>query len=126
MQISPAARALVVDDEPLVSVLIEDILQARGYAVTVANNRQQLEEALTTDRFELAVTDTDLASYPEMRAWNIDNIILCSGKPRAALEAEFPGLPRVLKPFAEDDFDALLQVVRMGSRGPASAQERLE
>lgn len=116
MQLTPVPRALVVDDEPLVSVLIEDILQARGYAVTVANNRQQLDEALLKDRFTLAVTDSDLADHLQMCAWDIDHIVVCSGNSKAYLEAQFPGLPKILKPFAEQDFDALLNLIRPSSQ----------
>lgn len=102
-------KALVIDDEALVSVLIEDILRARGYEVTVVNTRSQLLEATAHHHFALAVSDTDLASPAEMRAWNVDHLVICSGKPRVALEEEFPGLPYILKPFSERDFDEVLR-----------------
>ena len=42
-----APRALVADDEGMASMLIEDILADRGYVVSIANTRAQLEAALS-------------------------------------------------------------------------------
>jgi len=105
---SLAPRALVADDEGLVSMLIEDILASRGYAVTVVNTRAQLEQALKQDCWTLAVADTNLASFDEMQAWPVDRIVLCSGNPQDYLAEHFPHMPFVSKPCAAEDFDAVL------------------
>lgn len=104
-----APRALVADDEGLVSMLIEDILTARGYQVTVANTRAQLESALKLDCWTLAVADTGLATFEEMQSWQVDRIILCTGKPKDYVEEFFPHIPYVAKPCGAEDFDAVLR-----------------
>ena len=89
-------------------MLIEDILTARGYAVTVANNRAQLDEALQLDCWTLAITDTGFATFEEMQRWNVDRIILCTGMPKADLADMFPHMPYIEKPCSAADFDAVL------------------
>ena len=115
-----APRALVADDEGLVSSLIEDILIDRGYCVTVVNTRQQLEEALT-QRWDLAVADTDLASATDMASWNVQRVVLCTGQPADAVAEEFPGIPFIAKPCNADDFEAVLgdQNVRREPQTPS-------
>ena len=108
MTMHQAPKALVIDDEALVACLVEDVLSARGYEVTVVNTRSQLEEKLQLDRFALAVSDTDLASFDEMQSWNIDRIVICSGQSEAVLAAEFPNMCHVSKPFSEGDLIAAL------------------
>ena len=103
-----APKALVIDDEGMVSMLIEDILADRGYDVTVVNTRAQLQEALKLDCWTLAVTDTDLATFDEMQHWNVDRVVLCTGKTEAVIREEFPFMPFVLKPCCAEDFDKIL------------------
>ena len=107
-----APKALVIDDEALLTFLVEDVLRARGYDVTVVNTRKQLQERLAEDRYALAVTDTGLASFEEMQSWQVDRIVICSGKSPSTLEREFPRIPYVTKPFAEED---LVTVIEGGS-----------
>ena len=94
-------RALVVDDETMVALLIEDVLRSVGYHVTVANTLEALEDALRAHRFDLAVTDTDFADAAAMQQWNVGRIIVCSGKSMAHLGEMYPGFEIVLKPFEE-------------------------
>jgi CheY-like chemotaxis protein len=108
-------QALVIDDEALVSVLIEELLRDLGYEVTVVNSRAQLEGALGHGRYDLAVSDTDLASFEDMQTWKVDRIVLCSGKPRDYLAAAFPKMRYVTKPFTELD---LREAITEGGSGP--------
>lgn len=101
-------KALVADDEGLVSMMIEDILLSRGYEVTVVNTRDQLEDAVRQDGWTLAVADTDLATYDEMQQWNVEQIVLCTGRTADAIAEEFPGMPFVSKPCNAEDFDRVL------------------
>ena len=117
MQLAP--KALVIDDEALLTFLVEDILRSRGYDVTVVNTRSQLQEKLTHGRYALAVTDTDLATLDEMQTWNVDQIVICSGKPAPELEAEYPHMPYVTKPFVDEDLIAVIE------RGTMTSTDRL-
>lgn len=105
---TPPPRALVIDDEGLVSIMIEDILTRRGYAVTVVNRRNHLEQIVHVDGWSLVVSDTDLATYEEMTTWNARKIVLCSCRTHADLTEAFPGMSYITKPCLEDDFDRVL------------------
>ena len=104
------SRALIVDDQPLVVIEIEDILMERGFEVISVSTRAHLEQALAAGPYAVIVTDTDLATLEEIQTWEAGKVILCSGKPRASLEAEYPGLAIVEKPFMASDLVALLPV----------------
>jgi CheY-like chemotaxis protein len=93
--------ALVIDDEPLVSILLEDILRDQGYEVTVVNTHEALEEALSGKWYEVAITDTDLAIFAAMSKWSVDRIIICSGKSANELQQHYPGVPIIQKPIDE-------------------------
>ena len=118
-----APRALVADDEGMVSMLIEDILAGRGYAVSIANTRAQLDAALADPAgWSLIVIDTDLAACEEMKSWSADRIVLCTGRPADELKDRFPNIPYVSKPCCAGDFDAILggSSARTDSDNPSS------
>ena len=90
-------------------MLVEDILSDRGFAVCVANTRAQLDAALADPAgWSLVVIDTDLATCEEMKSWNADRIVLCTGRPAEELRDRFPNIPYVSKPCSAKDFDAFL------------------
>ena len=103
------ATALVADNEGMVSMLIEDILVDRGFVVSIANTRAQLDAALADPAgWSLVVIDTDLATGEEMKAWNVTKIVLCTGRPADELADRFPNIPYVSKPCSAEDFDVVL------------------
>ncbi len=53
----PAARVLVVDDEPEVCEMIEEILRDEGHAVAVAADGGEALRRLEQERFDLVITD---------------------------------------------------------------------
>ncbi len=105
---SSVRRALVVDEEAVVSMLIEEALIQHGYSVTVANNATTLAEALELKWYELAITDTNLASYGEIQKWNVDRVIICSGKDESYIHENYPGLELLPKPFLEEELAGIL------------------
>lgn len=104
------SRALIVDDQPLVVIEIEDILVERGFEVVSVSTRAHLERALEAGPYAVIVTDTDLATLDEIEGWRAGKVIICSGKPRGTLEADYPGLAIVEKPFTAADLISLLPV----------------
>ena len=54
---TPAARVLVVDDEPAVRASLERALVAGGYAVTLAGDGEEALDRLVAGRFDLVVLD---------------------------------------------------------------------
>jgi DNA-binding response OmpR family regulator len=51
---------LVIEDDPLVSILLQDILQEEGYQVLLAENGEQALVILTTARPDLVTLDLNL------------------------------------------------------------------
>ncbi|NJO53989.1 MAG: response regulator, partial [Bacteroidales bacterium] len=101
-------RILVVDDEPLVSLGLVDLLEGEGHAVAEASSAQEAINRLTAEAFDLVVTDhtmpgmtgSDLARIIRTR-WPGVGIVLSSG------HVDLPGadiakLPRLDKPYRVD------------------------
>jgi CheY-like chemotaxis protein len=60
-----AKRILVVEDEPMIRMLLEDMLGELGY--TIAAEAARIEEALEATKnadFDLAILDADLNGQP--------------------------------------------------------------
>ena len=51
---------LVIEDDPLVCILLQDILQEEGYQVLLAKNGEQAMVILTTARPDLVTLDLNL------------------------------------------------------------------
>jgi DNA-binding NtrC family response regulator len=58
---SPQLRVLVVDDEEMMRNTLKRILEALGYLVEVAGNASNALKALEDSRFDLVITDYDMA-----------------------------------------------------------------
>ena len=101
-------RILVVDDEPLVSLGLVDLLEGEGHAVIEASSAQEAIDRLTHENFDVVVTDhtmpgmtgSELARVIRSR-WPGVGIVLSSG------HVDLPGadiarLPRLDKPYRAD------------------------
>ncbi|KAA5596281.1 response regulator [Blastochloris sulfoviridis] len=101
-------RILVVDDEPLVSLGLVDLLEGEGHAVIEASSAQEAIDRLTHENFDVVVTDhtmpgmtgSELARVIRSR-WPGVGIVLSSG------HVDLPGadiarLPRLDKPYRVD------------------------
>ena len=74
-----AKRILVVEDEPLIRMLLEDMLGELGY--TVAAEAAGIEEALEATKnadFDLAILDADLKGQP---ALPVADVLVTRGTP---------------------------------------------
>jgi CheY-like chemotaxis protein len=78
-----AMRILVVDDEPMIGDLVEGMLMSLGYYVKKANCGAMALGMISTDQFDLVITDYLM---PEMRGDELSS----------ALKADFPELPVVM------------------------------
>jgi PAS domain S-box-containing protein len=123
---SGSGRILVVDDEPEIRSLVEDILTEAGYEVQTAEDGTRALEALRSSSFEMVITDLGM---PDITGWEVAReareahpevaLILITGW-AAALdpkEVERHGIDRTLrKPFEMVD---LLRGVSelLGTRG---------
>jgi CheY-like chemotaxis protein len=98
-----AKRILVVEDEPMIRMLLEDMLGELGY--TVAAEAARIEEALEATKnadFDLAILDADLNGQP---ALPVADALVTRGTPFvfATGYGEVPephrGRPMLTKPF---------------------------
>src|SRR6266403_6369316 len=85
-----AKRILVVEDEPVIRMLLEDMLGELGY--TVAAEAARIEEALEATKnadFDLAILDADLNGQPALAGCRCPRyprhaVRLCHGLRRGA------------------------------------------
>lgn len=116
---SPVAvrRVLVVDDEPMVAILLEDALEDFGYQVVgpVENLRSAVQLA-ATERLDAAIVDINLdgqvsdAVAEKLQARGIPFLFVSGYERNTSLR--FSGAPLLRKPFSVEDLhkaiDALL------------------
>ena len=111
-------RVLVVEDEMMVSMLIEDMLSDLG--CTVIGPASRLDEAMDLARtadIDCAVLDVNLGGQP---IFPLADILRAKGAPfafatgygDAGLRAEDKGSPLLQKPFREADLARVLGELR--------------
>jgi response regulator receiver domain-containing protein len=109
-----AKRILVVEDEPMIRMLLEDMLGELGY--TVAAEAAGIEEALEATKnadFDLAILDADLNGQPPPCRLPKPSLPAArpSSLPRAMARCPSPnrGRPMLTKPFHMDGPKQMLQ-----------------
>ena len=105
------ARILLVDDDPLISELVVDMLAMDGHDVDTATDGLQALQKLEGQRYDLIITDLHMPKldgagfYRELRerkAHSLKRIIFLTGTTGGAEEhrlAQESGAPVLLKPF---------------------------
>jgi CheY-like chemotaxis protein len=108
-----AKRILVVEDEPMIRMLLEDVLGELGYAV--AAEAADIEEALEATKnadFDLAILDADLNGQP---ALPVAEALVTRGTPfvfatgYGEVPEPYRGRPTLKKPFQMDGLKQTLQ-----------------
>jgi len=108
-----AKRILVVEDEPMIRMLLEDMLGELGY--TVAAEAAHIDEALEATKnadFDLAILDADLNGEP---ASPVADALVTLGTPfvfatgYGELPEPYRGRPTLTKPFQMDGLKQMLQ-----------------
>jgi CheY-like chemotaxis protein len=115
-------RVFVVEDESLITMLLEDILDDLGceLAGSALTLRQALEQAETVQA-QVAILDINLGGDPifpvaaRLVARSIP-IIFASGYGAATLPEEWRSRPTLPKPFSSDQVAAALQNAIEGAR----------
>lgn len=119
---SPApARILLVDDDPMITELVVDMLGMEGYDVDTANNGLEALQKLERQRYDLIITDLHMPKldgsgfYRELgrrKLHSLKRIIFLTGTTGASDEHRFvqeSGAPVLFKPFNVSD---LIELVR--------------
>jgi two-component sensor histidine kinase len=116
-QARPAAaaetrRALVVEDNSLIAMDLSDTLAGLHLGeVVVAADLGEAERALAAGRFDLVLLDADLAGRPSdglLDRVGETAVVVVSGAAANELPARLRDLPRLAKPYALDDLEAVV------------------
>jgi CheY-like chemotaxis protein len=107
-------RVLIVEDEPLVSMFIEDILvdlncEVAGIAATI----EQATEQAGRLEFDVAILDVNMSGreiYPLARTLMGRGVpfVLSTGYGAAGLPEEFRSIPALSKPFRQAGLEEAL------------------
>ncbi len=116
-------RILVVEDEPLVAMLIEDLLEAEG--CVVIGPAPRVADALrlaATERLDGALLDVSLdgeTAYPVADALKASGVpfAFVTGRGAGGLIEAHRGSPLILKPFDPQSFGGDVAAV-LGGGGP--------
>ncbi len=108
-----AKRVLVVEDEPMIRILLEDMLGELGY--TIAAEAARIEEALEATKnadFDVAILDANLHGEP---ASPVADALVTRGTPfvfatgYGELPKPYRDRPTLRKPFQIDGLKGMLQ-----------------
>jgi CheY-like chemotaxis protein len=109
-----SARVLVLDDEPLIAMLLDDWLEELGYEpVGPANTVAQAIPLVETDRPDAAILDVSLHKtdcYPVADALKARSIpfVFGTGRAEQSIALRHAGRPILTKPY---DLNALKSVM---------------
>lgn len=106
---------LIVEDEPLIAMMLEDFLDSLGHKV--AGTADSLEEALdkvAQGGFDVAILDVQLKGGAKV--WPVADALVSAGKPFVLATgghvepppAEHAGAPVLAKPYTIDAIDPAL------------------
>ena len=114
MQEEDCKRVLVVEDDPVVAMVMEDALQAMGLEVLVDINLVDALNEVEASQFDAAMIDVGLRgenAWPVMVALQKRKIpfVVMSGGDLTALAEEFPQVRMINKPVS---VEMLRQIVR--------------
>jgi len=111
-------RFLIVEDEALVSMLIEDALAELGHEVTaVASRLQEACELARSEHFDMAILDVNLDGRPSFPVAEILDergvpFVFATGYGARGLDGKFSEVPTLAKPFIESDIEKLINAVK--------------
>ena len=119
-QVSDARSILIVEDEPLIAMMLEDFLLSLGHEVrATCDSVSEALKAIQTDDFDLAILDVNLKGesvWPVAAALRERDIpfILASGGHVDPPPAEFAGVPMIDKPYTIDRVTPALEAALAG------------
>ncbi|MBM3526550.1 MAG: response regulator [Alphaproteobacteria bacterium] len=112
---SARRRALVIEDEMLIGMLLEDMLADLGHVVVAVIPRvEQALAAVSGETFDYAIVDVHLngqSALPVADALIERGVpfVFATGYGQRGLPDKYAGHPVLPKPFAKDDLDKALR-----------------
>lgn len=107
-------RILIVEDEPLVSMTIEEIVEATVPSVVIVKSSVQEAKAALEELFHFALLDIDVTNgktYEIAQLLDFKRVpyVFVSGSIKSHLPAELQNVPFIAKPFLTSQIrDAVL------------------
>jgi DNA-binding response OmpR family regulator len=109
-----AKRVLVVEDDPVVAMLVEDIVRDMGHEVLINLTLEHALLEIEAGEIDAVLLDMHLRGEDarpillDLLARKISFIVL-SGSDQSALKNEFPGIRILAKPFVKADLEAAVR-----------------
>jgi DNA-binding response OmpR family regulator len=117
----PEARSiLIVEDEPLISMMLEDFLMSLGHNVAaICESVADALKAIEDHRFDMAILDVNLKGenvWPVAHALRDRDVpfVLASGGHVDPPPSEFAGVPMIDKPYTIDRVTPALEAALAG------------
>lgn len=111
---SRSLRVLVVEDEMIVTMLLEDLLAELGHTVTAtASHLDDAVRLVEAGGFDIAMLDLNIngqQTFPVAKALRARGVpfVFATGYGEAGLPEEWRGTPTLQKPFMGEDLELLL------------------
>jgi DNA-binding response OmpR family regulator len=107
-------RVLIVEDDPVVAMMVEDTLQGMGLETLVNLSLLDAITELETSDIDAALVDMGLrgeSAYPIVLALVARNtpFVVISGRDQPELKAEFPQIRIVLKPLRVQELEQIMR-----------------
>jgi CheY-like chemotaxis protein len=131
------ARVLVVDDEPGIAELLQDVLEAAGHAVTTASSGAEALQCLQAEPFDLIVSDLRMPDIDGAALWRevrvrhpalARRVLFVTGdtlSPAAERFVAETGCPSLDKPFSRNDLMRRVQALLKARSIEAAPAPRL-
>lgn len=113
---SPGQCILIVEDDPILSIMLEDMLSDIGYRCIKAGRLPKAVSLAATADIDGAILDLNLAgveSYPvadELRCRGIP-FVFSTGSSAMDVREDYRAWPTLQKPFTDDELQQILASV---------------
>lgn len=111
---------LIVEDEPLIAIMIEDVVDGLGCPVRyTAGSQTEALRIIATERLDLVILDVNLGghstdfSVAEALLERSIPFVFSSGHIASDLPMKFRGVPFLSKPYGEEELSAALQILEV-------------
>ena len=109
-----ARRVLVVEDDPIVAMLVEDIVRDMGHDVLINLTLEHAMFEIEDGQIDAVLLDMHLRGE-DARPILLDLLarvtpfMVLSGSDQSGLRGEFPGIRFLAKPFGRNDLEAAVR-----------------
>ena len=108
-----AATVLIAEDEPMVAILLEDLLSDAGYRVLVGDTLDKASALAADNAIDVAILDARLGredSFPLADALREQGLpwLFASGHGREGLPERFADIPVLQKPYNMKELQEIL------------------